>query len=608
MQLSRRITSLTVFSYLLIGLALPSFLTEPQQASALDNDVLIVGAGISGLSAALEAARGGAKAQVLDMASVFGGHAVMSEGGVTMVGTPLQQSLNLQDTPDLAYKDFIEWGEDANPEWVRYYVDNSRTEIYDWLTALGVKFDIVIRQYGNSVPRFHRTKGRGLGLVSPIYRECLKNPNISFVWNIQVTGLITERGRVSGVRGKDLRTGKAQEFRSRAVILATGGFQSNLALVREYWPKNLNFPDRFLVGSGVNSVGSGLEIAKKAGAVLYNLDHQWNYPWGLPDPRYPGSNRGLNARSPRAIWVNAQGKRFVNENTSSKFLLPAVLSQKPANYWAIFDEQTKPFFSVSGSDWGDFKTIQRVIFDNTDLMRTASTFEELAAKTGLPAAMLNETVQRYNEMVASNNDTDFNRFGPNARPLAGVAAARPFYKIERPPFYAVQFFPITRKSMGGVLIDLSCRVVDQQKRPIPGLYAVGELTGLAGINGKAGLEGTFLGPSVVTGRVAGRAVVAELKAAKKLKPTVAAVITERPMTAANSDDNQACSKCHNLEASIAKPRTGYWHFERAHRVILERQYSCNQCHAEMVIPYKPENHRINRLAQTNSCVFCHVAE
>lgn len=603
----RKAKTIVILICLCVTLTIPALLTEAQRTQELNNDVLIVGAGISGLSAALETARGGAKVQVLDMASVFGGHAVMSEGGVTMVGTPLQQSLNLQDTPDIAYKDFIEWGEDANPKWVRYYVDNSRTEIYDWLTALGVTFDTMIRQSGSSVVRFHRTKGRGLGLVSPIYRECLKNPNISFVWNIQVTGLITERGRVNGVQGKDIRTGKTHKFRSQAIILATGGFQSNLALVREYWPKNLDFPDRVLVGSGVNSVGSGLEIAKKAGAVLYNLDHQWNYPWGLPDPRYPGSNRGLNARGARAIWVNVQGKRFVNESAAPKYSLPALLSQKPATYWMILDEQIKPLFSVSGSDWGDFKTIQRVIFDNPDLVKTALTIEELAAKTGLPAAPVTQTIQRFNEMVANNNDTDFGRFGPNAPPPPGTSSA-PYYKIEKPPFYAVQFFPITRKSMGGVMIDLSCRVVDQQKRPIPGLYAVRELTGLAGINGKAGLEGTFLGPSVITGRVAGRAVVADLKAAKKLKPMVASTITERPITAANSGDNQACSKCHNLEAAIAKSRTGYWHFERAHRVILERQYSCNQCHAEMVIPYKPEGHRINRLAQINSCVFCHVAE
>ena len=212
-------------------------------------------------------------------------------------------------------------------------------------------------------------------------------------------------------------------------------------------------------------------------------------------------------------------------------------------------------------------------------------------------------------MVARNNDTDFNRFGPNAPPLTGAAAARPFSKIEKPPLYAVQFFPITRKSMGGVMIDLSCRVVDQQKHPIPGLYAVGELTGLAGINGKAGLEGTFLGPSILTGRVAGRAVLTELKEAKKLTPPPAlTVVPERTITTANTAGNQQCSKCHNLEALIAQPRNGYWHFERAHRAIQERKYDCAQCHAEMTGQYKAETHKINRLAQINSCVFCHVAE
>jgi predicted oxidoreductase len=88
-------------------------------------------------------------------------------------------------------------------------------------------------------------------------------------------------------------------------------------------------------------------------------------------------------------------------------------------------------------------------------------------------------------------------------------------KIEQPPFYALQFFPLTRRSMGGVVIDHSCRVIDILDRPITGLYAVGELTGLAGVNGKASLEGTFLGSSIITGRVAVRAVVSELATMKK---------------------------------------------------------------------------------------------
>ena len=108
-----------------------------QQATALDADVLVVGAGISGLSAALEAGRGSAKVTVIDMFSVFGGIGVMSHGGVCLVDSPVQQSFGIKDNPELAYKDFIEWGENVNTGWVRYYINNSVSEIYEWLIAMG---------------------------------------------------------------------------------------------------------------------------------------------------------------------------------------------------------------------------------------------------------------------------------------------------------------------------------------------------------------------------------------------------------------------------------------------------------------------------------------
>jgi flavocytochrome c len=492
-----QVSRVVAAGFLSLAATLLTLLAPARRAAELQADVIIVGAGISGLSAALEAARGGARVLVVDMASVFGGHAVMSEGELSIIGTPLQQSRNIRDNPDLAYQDFIEWGEDANADWVRYYVSNSRLEIYDWVTAMGVKFETLRQSPGNSVPRGHVPQGRGLGLVSPLYRECVTHHGITFIWNTQVTGLIAKRGRIVGARSKNLRTGETRSLRAPAVILATGGFQSNLALLREYWPKNLTFPERILIGSGVNSVGSGHTMAKQVGAVFYNMDHQWNYPWGLTDPRYPGRGRGLSARNSAGIWVNAQGQRFVNEVITPKLALPAVLNQKPATYWLVFDEAMKRYFRVAGSDWGNFSTIQRVLFDNPEVMKTAATLEELAASAGLPATTLVETVRHYNDLVAKDDDADFQRFGPNRPPnKLFTANALPPQKIEQPPFYAAQFFPITRKSMGGVLVDRSCRALDARKRPIPGLYAVGELTGLVGINGKAGLEGTFLGPSI----------------------------------------------------------------------------------------------------------------
>ena len=558
--------------------------------------MVVVGAGISGLSAALEAARGGARVLVLDMWSVFGGHAVMAEGGLCIVGSPVQERAGVRDTPEIAFRDFTTYGEDADTEWVRDYVANSRVQIHDWLTAIGVRFAGLLQISGNSVPRFHEVEGRGLGLVSPIYRECVRNPAIAFEWNTKVTGLIAEHGRVLGVRGENTRSGRSVERRSRVVILATGGFQSNLELVREFWPQNLPFPERLLAGSGVNSMGSGLKIAEGAGAALGRLDHQWNYPTGLPDPRHPGRNRGLNAQSPASIWVNAQGRRFVNEAASMRDTLKAVLAQRPASYWAIFDETGKRSFYVSGSDWGDFAVIERRVFADTSLVKSAPSLEALARAIGVPPAELSATLRRSNALAAEGKDADFGRVG-RGRMKALTA-------IEKPPFYAVQFFPMTRKSMGGVRIDRSTRVLDRGGQVIPGLYAVGELTGLAGINGKAGLEGTFLGPSIFTGRAAGRAVVAELAVTPSSPaPGVAAADAGRPAPVAN---DAACLACHPLGALVTAKRPGYSHFEQAHSRVLELGFACARCHAELA-PYPDKAHRVNRETQIGTCAHCHLA-
>ena len=129
------------------------------------------------------------------------------------------------------------------------------------MTSLGVTFETLVLPPGNSVLRTHRTKGRGIGLVSPIFSECARRPNITFRWNTRVTRLLEENGRVTGVVGINTRTNESVELHARVVVLATGGFQSNLAMVRASWPSDVPFPERFLVGSGLNSTGTGHEVA-----------------------------------------------------------------------------------------------------------------------------------------------------------------------------------------------------------------------------------------------------------------------------------------------------------------------------------------------------------
>jgi succinate dehydrogenase/fumarate reductase flavoprotein subunit len=144
--------------------------------------------------------------------------------------------------------------------------------------------------------------------------------------------------------------------------------------------------------------------------------------------------------------------------------------------------------------------------------------------------------------------------------------------------------------MGGVAIDLKCRALDKEKKPIPGLYAVGELAGLAGINGKAALEGTFLGPCILTGRVAARAILEALNRTPSR----------------DSRSSRRCTSCHDIPAEIAQPQPGFWHFEQVHQVVLDRATDCRACHAELA-PYREGNHRINPQSLTATCVHCHIS-
>ncbi len=567
-------------------------------------DMIVVGSGISGLCAALEGAQRGGSALVIDMASVFGGHAVMSSGMVCMVGTPEQQAGGIADSPELAGQDFLRFGRDANPGWAWAYAHSSRAGVYDWLRDLGVRdwdlFPLLIA--GNSVRRQHVAKGRGVGLVSPIYKACLQYTNLVFVWNTRITSLIVENGRVAGVRGTHLRTGEKEEFRAPAVVLATGGFESNLELVRTYWPSyfpSLTTDARVLAGSGLNSLGSGLELAGGAGAALSRLDHQLFYSTGLVDPRDPSGRRGLHAFNTAAIWVNAQGQRFVRDGEPDpKDQMPAVLRQSPPTYWAIFDAASRPRFFVSGSDFNDTNVVQREIFDNpklTNQVKRAESIEALAKAAGLPAPALDRTVKRWNDLVAQGVDSDFQRFG---RP-----GQEPPQKIATPPFYAVQFYPLARKSLGGVAVDPSCRVLDQQNQPIPGLYAVGELTGVGGINGQAALEGTMLGPSIFMGRVAASNITAQIQ--RPLAPSRLPADENNPAPAPPPTPPETLRSWREVLAQLAgQTRPGYLHFQKVHTTVLARNYDCARCHREAAPLALTEDH-LDRRALVSACPICH---
>jgi len=551
-----------------------------------------VGAGITGLSAALESARAGNQVLVVDMSTVGGGHAIVSNGAVSLVNTPLQQQKGISDSTELARKDFLQRGEDADPGWVDLYAKESKRSVYDWLTALGVTFDNLGQPPGNSVPRLHFSRGKGWGLVGPLYRECLRYANIRFVWATKVEKLVVAKdGTVVGFTATNLRTGEHTSFKAKSVIIATRGFGSNLQLVRENWPGWLPQPNRLLAGASQSAVGSGLQIVQDAGGAVSRLDHQWNYVLGLPDPDDPQHMRGLASFDFRSIWVNSEGKRFTQEFGDPKINLPDLLHQTDKTYWAVFDSEGVNSFSITLAGWENQQEIDKLVFRTAGVAVKADSLEELGRNAAISQQNLVETVRRYNGLVAGGDDQDFHIFGPTTSPKP--------HPIEKPPFYAVQFFPITRKTMGGVTVDLQCRVLSRVGTVIPGLFAAGEVTGFAGINGKAALEGTFLGPGVLMGRIAGRSASAGAHRSQQMK-----LHPLPPNNVPGAFAYGACTKCHDLAKEVGRNRPGFWHFEQAHKKVLARQYRCADCH-QAFHPFRPDRHRLDPLALTSSCVICH---
>jgi predicted oxidoreductase len=558
-------------------------------------DVLVVGAGVSGLAAAVEAAQSGATVVVVEASTVAGGHAILSSGAVALVDTPYQRSRQVYDSPTLAERDFLARGEDAHPGWVHAYVRDSKEWIYEWLTELGVEWEALIRAEGNSVPRLHRAKNKGIGLVEPLMRHAFRDPRITFLWATRADELIVSNHEVRGVRVTSLRSGTTYDLFGRSTVIATGGFQSNLERVLANWPPDLPRPGRLLIGAAHSATGTGHDMVVSAGGTVGQLDHQWNYVLGFPDPRDPSGQRGLAAFNLNSIWVNREGRRFTREFGDEKKSLRALLQQAEGRYWSVFDERAKGAFSITLAGWERFEDVRRVAFES-GLILSAPTIEDLAARMQADPFVLRSTVDRFNLFVANRRDEDFGRFDHSSPDAPG--------KIETAPFYAAPFFPITRKSMGGIRVDERARVLEAAGIPIANLFAVGEVTGFAGINGKAALEGTFLGPGIYMGRVAGRAAAIRSGAGERRRRQ-AVVLRGRPSALVpGSFDDRECLSCHDVGAEVKRNRPAFWHFEQSHAKVLDRRYACAQCHSDMA-PYTAAHHHLNRAALLYQCVTCH---
>jgi hypothetical protein len=314
----------------------------------MDADVIIVGAGLAGLTAAHELTSRGRSVALLDQenAANLGGQAFWSFGGLFFVDSPEQRRLGVKDSFDLAWSDWLGSAQFDRPEdedvwgmrWARAYVEWAAGEKRSWLVGHGLGFlptvgwaergDLRAEGHGNSVPRFHITWGTGTGVVEPFVRhakQAAAGGTLTFHHRHRVDELIVTNGTVTGVRGTvlapdDAARGVASsregvggfELTAQAVIVAAGGIGANHELVRRFWPERLGAaPGSMVTGVPAYVDGRMLEITERAGARLVNRDRMWHYTEGLRnwDPVWPGHGIRI-LPGPSSMWFDAIGRRL----------------------------------------------------------------------------------------------------------------------------------------------------------------------------------------------------------------------------------------------------------------------------------------------------------
>lgn len=355
-----------------------------------ETDVIVVGAGISGLVAATEIADAGKRVIVVDQEGEqsLGGQAFWSFGGLFLVDSPEQRRLGIKDSYELALQDWIgaagfDRDEDFWPrQWAEAYVGFAAGEKRGWLRAMGHRIFPVVgwaerggydaMGHGNSVPRFHVTWGTGPGIVEPFERrarEAARSARLSFRFRHRVDALSITNGTVDGVsgavlapdtieRGKSSSRNAVGEFslKAQAVIVASGGIGGNHELVRQNWPKRLGEPPKFMISGVPEHVdGRMIGITEKAGARLINRDRMWHYVEGIQNwsPIWP--RHGIRILpGPSSMWFDATGTRlpaplFPGSDTLGQ--LKYIMSTGYDYSWFILTQSIiKKEFALSGSE------------------------------------------------------------------------------------------------------------------------------------------------------------------------------------------------------------------------------------------------------------------
>lgn len=435
-------------------------------------DIVVIGAGGAGLSAATQAASMGAQVIVLEKQGIIGGNTNYSTGGLNAAETSVQKRLGIVDSKKSHYDDTMNGGHFLNdPSLVETLVNKAAAAV-DWLISLGADLSNVGQMAGSSQKRTHRPDG-GAAIgphLMAVLSKATQAENISIRTRNTVTALTEENGKITGVK---VSTSKgAYSIQAKAVIIATGGFGANLSMIAQYRPDLKDFE----TSNHNGATGDAFEWVSSLDVPLVQMDQIQIHPTGEV-----GSHLLISeaVRGNGAVLVNREGKRFVNEMLTRDKLSDAILAQTKQSAYLIFDQDVRESLAAIEN------------YAQQGLLTTAGSTSELAQAINVPVSAFEETMNKYQTYQATSQDVEYGR-NANEMPRA----------LNQAPYYAIEIEPVLHHTMGGIKINSAAEVLNRNGNPVPGLYAAGEVTG--GVHGGNRIGGNAVTDIVVFGKIAGQ--------------------------------------------------------------------------------------------------------
>lgn len=445
--------------------------------------LIIVGAGMAGLCAAVEASAAGAKVIVLEKQAEIGGSSLLSGCFMAFAETDFQKKLGFEDTTESLMEDFLAVGQYKNKLTLIEAYGKHQLATYNWLVEQGVQFQTCQAVSGHSNPRGHTIiPSQAIGQL----RANAEANGVVIKTNAPVVRLLKDSGQVFGVVYEE--NGEQIELTTDyGVLLTAGGFSQSEELLAQFAPQLAN---TVRLG-GAGNKGDGIKLAASAGAWLEDFTYLKG-TYGFHPTSTNDKKRQAHTFYKGGIIVNELGKRFVNESISYKLLGDAALQQPNCRTYQVWD-QTVMDKGVANDALYDFDLLYR-----EGLIKSFNTIEQLAEKAGLPVNALQQTISTYNSDVKKGQDTAFGRTSLTHK--FGIPTA-----IETAPFYIMETATAMLATYAGVQVDEHTHVLNPFGETIQGLYAAGEMVG--GFHGAGYMTGSSLGKAAIFGRIAARTAI-----------------------------------------------------------------------------------------------------